>query len=276
MSTCTSPAIIDDSLAVFERDVGTGELTFVEAHFDGIDGVDGLFLAWPSVAVSPDGGNVYVARSSMTTRWRSLGRASRGPGGGQRGILRSRTRRRRAALLPVHRRRRGDRTIAQTTAVSPAASSSTSPAPEPTSTWPRASLPPTWRPISTRGSAWPCSATSLEGGPSSWPGLAIEPEHVKLLYNLGWVEAEQGHYVEAIARYGDALTADSTYVRALAARGVALAMNGDRSSAVDAFYEAINTAPAGDLFAAISAYNLQLLRGPGVSFGSDACRPGLR
>jgi 6-phosphogluconolactonase (cycloisomerase 2 family) len=53
----------DDAVAVFGRDAGTGALTFVEAHFDGVGGVDGLEGAY-SVAVSPDGGHVYVAARS--------------------------------------------------------------------------------------------------------------------------------------------------------------------------------------------------------------------
>jgi 6-phosphogluconolactonase (cycloisomerase 2 family) len=50
----------DDAVAVFSRDVATGTLTFVDMEQDGIDGVDGLDGAH-SVAISPDGGHVYVA-----------------------------------------------------------------------------------------------------------------------------------------------------------------------------------------------------------------------
>ncbi len=50
----------DDALAVFSRDAGTGELTFIEVVRDGVDGVDGLDGAW-SVTMSPDGGYVYAA-----------------------------------------------------------------------------------------------------------------------------------------------------------------------------------------------------------------------
>ena len=49
----------DDAVAVFSRASDTGELTFVEALFDGQNGVDGLDNA-DSVAVSPDGKHVYV------------------------------------------------------------------------------------------------------------------------------------------------------------------------------------------------------------------------
>lgn len=48
-----------DSMAVFSRDAVTGELTFLEAHFDGSGGVDGLGGAY-GVAVTPDGKHVYV------------------------------------------------------------------------------------------------------------------------------------------------------------------------------------------------------------------------
>ena len=51
---------VDGALAVFARDDVTGELTYVEALLDGIDGVDGLRGAY-AVAVSPDGVHVYVA-----------------------------------------------------------------------------------------------------------------------------------------------------------------------------------------------------------------------
>jgi 6-phosphogluconolactonase (cycloisomerase 2 family) len=49
-----------DSIAAFSRDSGTGSLTFVEAHFDGVAGVDGLDRAF-GVAVTGDGAHVYVA-----------------------------------------------------------------------------------------------------------------------------------------------------------------------------------------------------------------------
>jgi 6-phosphogluconolactonase (cycloisomerase 2 family) len=49
----------DDALAVFSRDASTGALTFLEVHKDGRAGVDGLDTA-DGVAVSPEGGHVYV------------------------------------------------------------------------------------------------------------------------------------------------------------------------------------------------------------------------
>jgi 6-phosphogluconolactonase (cycloisomerase 2 family) len=51
---------VDDAVAVFSRDWSSGALTFVEAHYDDTGGVDGL-NGGQSVAVSPDGGHVYVA-----------------------------------------------------------------------------------------------------------------------------------------------------------------------------------------------------------------------
>ncbi|MEM7049878.1 MAG: beta-propeller fold lactonase family protein [Acidobacteriota bacterium] len=52
----------DDAVAVFERDETTGLLTFVEAHFDSDDAVDGLGLdGATAVAVSADDAHVYVA-----------------------------------------------------------------------------------------------------------------------------------------------------------------------------------------------------------------------
>ena len=51
---------LDDALAVFSRNPASGALTFVEAVKDTDPGVDGLWGA-NSVAISPDGGHVYVA-----------------------------------------------------------------------------------------------------------------------------------------------------------------------------------------------------------------------
>jgi 6-phosphogluconolactonase (cycloisomerase 2 family) len=49
----------DHALAVFSRDATWGGLTFVGSHKDGVAGVNGLLGAM-SIAVSPEGGNVYV------------------------------------------------------------------------------------------------------------------------------------------------------------------------------------------------------------------------
>ncbi|MEE4270416.1 MAG: beta-propeller fold lactonase family protein [Thermoanaerobaculales bacterium] len=50
---------VDNSIAVFSRNLTTGAMTFVESHSDGSAGVDGLAGA-SAVAVSPDGVHVYV------------------------------------------------------------------------------------------------------------------------------------------------------------------------------------------------------------------------
>src|SRR5262245_9510031 len=54
---------VDDAVAVFGRNPGTGVLTLLAVVRDGIDGVDGLDGA-RSVAVSPDGAHVYVASTA--------------------------------------------------------------------------------------------------------------------------------------------------------------------------------------------------------------------
>ena len=51
---------LDNAVAAFTRDAGSGKLTFVEAQEEGQNGVVGLTRA-RAVAVSPDGANVYVA-----------------------------------------------------------------------------------------------------------------------------------------------------------------------------------------------------------------------
>ena len=51
------------TIAVFSREVSTGELAFLEVHENEIDGVKGLKTP-VSVSVSPDGTNIYVAGRS--------------------------------------------------------------------------------------------------------------------------------------------------------------------------------------------------------------------
>jgi len=51
---------LDDAVAVFSRDADTGELTFLEVRKDTDPGTDGLDVA-DGLAVSPDGGFIYVA-----------------------------------------------------------------------------------------------------------------------------------------------------------------------------------------------------------------------
>lgn len=50
---------VGNAVAAFSRNATTGKLEFLEAQVDGVGGVDGLAAAW-SVAVSPDGANVYA------------------------------------------------------------------------------------------------------------------------------------------------------------------------------------------------------------------------
>ncbi len=59
-TTSTSPSESDDSLVGFDRDPGTGALTFAGFKSDGVDGVEGLNGA-RDVAISPDGKSIYVA-----------------------------------------------------------------------------------------------------------------------------------------------------------------------------------------------------------------------
>ncbi len=50
----------DNAVGAFSRDATTGALTYIGVVQDGVDGADGLAYA-SAVAVSPDGGHVYVA-----------------------------------------------------------------------------------------------------------------------------------------------------------------------------------------------------------------------
>ena len=49
---------VASAVAVFSRNSGTGALSFVEVHQDGVSGVDGLSLA-TGISVIPDGKHVY-------------------------------------------------------------------------------------------------------------------------------------------------------------------------------------------------------------------------
>jgi len=49
----------DHGLSLFERDLNSGELTFIEAYNNGVSGVTGL-EGTKSVLVSPDGRHVYA------------------------------------------------------------------------------------------------------------------------------------------------------------------------------------------------------------------------
>jgi 6-phosphogluconolactonase (cycloisomerase 2 family) len=54
------PSIADNAVALFRRNTQTGRLSFVEALADGVDGVDGLSIAFDT-AIAPDGSRLYVA-----------------------------------------------------------------------------------------------------------------------------------------------------------------------------------------------------------------------
>jgi 6-phosphogluconolactonase (cycloisomerase 2 family) len=55
-----------DAVAVFSRNQTTGLLTFVEAHFDGVDGVTGLVGAW-GLTFTENGQHLYVASLSNSS-----------------------------------------------------------------------------------------------------------------------------------------------------------------------------------------------------------------
>ena len=59
-------AYVDDAVPVFQRNPATGELTFVEAQVNGVNGVQGLDGAL-DVVVSPDGANVYASGAELDT-----------------------------------------------------------------------------------------------------------------------------------------------------------------------------------------------------------------
>jgi len=50
---------IDNALALFERNISTGKLTFLDAYKDGVDGIDGLKTA-DGISISPNGLNIYI------------------------------------------------------------------------------------------------------------------------------------------------------------------------------------------------------------------------
>ncbi len=53
----------EDALAVFTRDVTTGAVSFLEARFDGVGGINGLDAA-EALDISPDGKHIYVVGES--------------------------------------------------------------------------------------------------------------------------------------------------------------------------------------------------------------------
>jgi parallel beta-helix repeat protein len=100
-------------------------------------------------------------------------------------------------------------------------------------------------------------------------GLALTTNNAGLYFNLAWAYDEQELYSQAISNYTAALGLNSSYQRARLGRGVSYAKQGAASNAITDFYAVINDAPSGDMLTAIAAYDLQLLRGPGLNFNTD-------
>lgn len=100
--------------------------------------------------------------------------------------------------------------------------------------------------------------------------LTTTNPNAALYFNLGWVCDEQGWYTQAITNYTMALTISTNHHGARLGRGISYAKLASISNAITDFYRVINDAPAGDMVAARAAYNLQLMRGPGLCFNTDA------
>ena len=101
-------------------------------------------------------------------------------------------------------------------------------------------------------------------------GLALDTNRAAIYFNLGWVYDEKGLFPEALTNFSTALLINPNHYAAKLGRGVTYAKQGSVSNAIADFYAVINDAPSGDMLAAIAAYDLQLLRGPGLSFNTDA------
>ena len=99
-------------------------------------------------------------------------------------------------------------------------------------------------------------------------GLLVNSNHAGLYFGLGWVYDELAMYPQAITNFTAALVLDASLHAARVCRGVSYAKMGAGTNAVPDFYQVINSVANGDMVAAISAYDLQLLRGPGVPFVS--------
>jgi len=122
-------------------------------------------------------------------------------------------------------------------------------------------------PYLNKGKCLASQASFSEAQAELEAGLKIDPRNKKLLYNLAWVKDELGDYAGAVSLYQKALAIDRRYADAQEGLAIALAKNGNTKKAVEAFYDRINARGSGsDLETAISAYNLQLLRGPGLTF----------
>ena len=256
----------DDALAVYTRDVTTGALTFVEAHLDGRSGVEGMQGA-RFVAVSPNGAHVYVAGAdddAVAVFWKDFPVefvAGNEAYFAQDWVAAEQHFTTMLAQEPSSATLRNNRGLARCKQGDYAGAAADFAAAK--------GLDPTYvAPFVNQGKCLAMQGDLAGARAEFTAGLALDPGHVKLLYGLGWVEAEEGDYGAAVSRYDAALVVDPSYGRALVARGVALAEQGEPDAAVGAFYDAINKAPSGDLFATVAAFDLQLLRGPGVAFGN--------
>lgn len=101
-------------------------------------------------------------------------------------------------------------------------------------------------------------------------GLVLSPGHPKVLYNLAWVHDARGEAALAAETYETLLTHDPDHIRARIALGIVYAGMGRTGDALDMFYEAVNRAAPGDAGILLAAHNLHLLRGPGLSFATQA------
>ncbi len=100
-------------------------------------------------------------------------------------------------------------------------------------------------------------------------GLALCPQHPKLLYNLAWVYDAQGETAAAAETYEAVLVLSPDHLRARIGLAVAYAALGRTDDALAMFYEALNRAERGDFDSLLAAHNLDLLRGPGLSFATQ-------
>jgi len=255
-----------DALGVFSRDSASGEITYVERHANSVSGVAGLEGA-VAVAVSPDNAFVYVAGRydhAVAAFWKDF------PVGfvdgneayfAQDWAAAEQHFSDQLAQDPTSAVLHNNRGLARCKQLDFAGAQADFDAAK--------SLDPSYvAPYLNQGKCLAMQKAFGGARAEFESGLAIDPDHAKLLFGLGWLDAEEGDWDGAIASYDAALAAEPTYVRAIVAKGVALAEKGENDTAAAAFYAAINGAPTGDLYAAIAAYDLQLLRGPGVAFAN--------
>ena len=107
-------------------------------------------------------------------------------------------------------------------------------------------------------------------------GLDLGLNLDNFLYNLGWIYDEQGEYAKAAGRYQSALNANPDHLKAKLALAIALAKQNMTDEAETKFYEVITLANTGDFNTQLAAYNLGLMRGPGLDFSSDQAASSFR